>query len=164
MDLPFDFNNKHTDEPIFELPLSILPKLLSHEPLRDWGMKPNGWPHLKWTDALIPSSLTGLEGINFTPLTDADFGDSKAKLVSTRLTFEIINLMVEGRTQFTLEDLCHIPKEKGYWFRIGEPGMTADEYIISDINDHIFIPVCIYDFAFGLHFPLHPFFFSSFFP
>ena len=35
----------------------------------------------------------------------------------------------------------------------------AHEYIISETNEEeIFVPVCIYHFAFGSRFPLHPFF------
>ena len=65
--------------------------------------------------------------------------------------------MVEGRAQFVLEDYYHIPKEKGYWCRIGEEGIMAHEYIVSGTNEEdIFILVCIYHFA--LCFPLHPFF------
>ena len=37
--------------------------------------------------------------------------------------------------------------------------MMAHEYIVFKTNEEdIFIPVCIYHFAFGLRFPLHPFF------
>ena len=67
--------------------------------------------------------------------------------------------MVEGKARFILEDYCNIPKEKGYWCQIGEVGMIAHEFIISETNkEDIIVPVCIYHFAFGLHFPLHPFF------
>lgn len=112
-------------------------------------MRPTWWPYLRWKDDLIPPSSEGLEGIHFTPLTKTDLGDSMTRLLSTWVTLSVFKLMVEGRTQFALEDLCHIHREKGYWCRIGEQGMMAHEYIIREISeDHNFIPV--YVFAFGL--------------
>ena len=138
----FDFKKELTDEHVLDFPLFMHPELLPHEPPTDWSMKTTGWPHLRWTDAIIPSSLEDLEGIHFTHLDLESSSDT----------------MVEGRAQFVLE-YNHIPREKGYWCRIGEEGMMAHEYIISETNEEdIFMPVCIYHFEFGLCFPLHPFF------
>ena len=104
-------------------------------------------------------SLEGLEGIHFTPFDLEGSFDTVKILLNTELTSQTFNLIVEGRAQFLLEDYCHILREKGYWCRIGEEGMMAYEYIVSETNkEDIFIPVCIYHFAFGLRFPLHPFF------
>lgn len=81
------------------------------------------------------------------------------KLRESALIEATLQEMVLARTQFVLEDYCHIPKEKGYWCRLGDVGFTANEYYISTDNEEdIFIPVCIYHLAFGLRFPLHPFF------
>ena len=67
--------------------------------------------------------------------------------------------MINSRAQFVLEDYCHIPHVKRYWCRSDEEGMVAHEYIIYEKNeDDILIPMNIYDFTFGLRFPLHPFF------
>ena len=158
-DLNFYFNNELTDEPVFEFPLFMYPEALPQEPPTDWSMKTNGWPHLRWTDPVAPPSLEDLEGIHFTPLDVEGSSDTMKRLLSTRLTSETFKQMLDGRAPFVLEDYCHIPKEKEYWCRIGEEGMMAHEYIISESNvENIYILVCIYHFAFGLRFPLHPFF------
>ena len=61
-----------------------------------------------------------LEGIPFTLLALDNSPDTM-----TRLASEVFNLMLEGKAQFVVEDLCHIPREKGYWCRIGEEGMMT---------------------------------------
>ena len=60
-----------------------------------------GWPHLRWTDALIPPSLEGLEGTHFTPLALDNPPDTMTRLLTTRLTSEVFNLMVESRAKFS---------------------------------------------------------------
>ena len=113
-DLTFDFNKELTDAPVFEFPLFMQPEALPHESSTDWSMKPNGWPYLRWTDPIIPPSLKDLEGIYFTPFYLEGSSDTMKRLLSTGLTYQTFNQMVEGRAQFVLEDYCHIPKEKGY--------------------------------------------------
>ena len=119
-DLTFDFNDNLTDGPVFEFPLYMQPQVLPHEPPTEWSMKANGWPHFHWTDPIVPPSLEGLEGFHFTPLNLEDSDATMKKLLTTQLTLEVFRQMVEGRAQYILEDYCHIPKEKGYWSRIGE--------------------------------------------
>ena len=158
-ELTFDFNKELTDAPVTEFSLFMQPEALPHEPPTDWSMKPNVWPHLQWTDAIIPPSLEGLEVIHYTPFDLEGSSDTMTRLLTTGLTSQTFNSMVKGGAQFFLKDYCHIPKEKGYWCRIGKEGMMAHEYIIYETNEEdIFIPVCIYHFTFSLHFPLHPFF------
>ena len=113
-DLTFDFNNELTNEPVFEFPLFMQQEALPHEPPTDWSMKANSWPHLRWTDPVVPPSLEGLEGIHFTSLDLKGSSDTMKRLLSTGLTYETFKQIVEGRAQFVLEDYFHIPKEKGY--------------------------------------------------
>ena len=149
-ELTFDFSKELTDAPVLEFPLFMQPEVLPHEPPTNWRMKANGWPQLQWTDPIIPPSLQGLEAIHFTPFDLEGFSDTMTRLSTTGLTSPTFKLMVEGRAQFVLEDYCHIPKEKGYLCMIGEEGMMAHEYIVSETNkEDIFIPACI--------FPLHLF-------
>lgn len=122
-------------------------------------MKLKGWIQLHWTDPIPPSTEEGLEGAAFAPYDFDAQSDTMTKLMATALTLKTYREMVEGRTNFVLEDYCHIPKGKGYLCRIGKEGMKAHEYIVSSNNEeNIFIPVCIYHLAFGLRFPLHTFF------
>ena len=111
---------------------------------------------IKWLDSSSidwPNhSLEGLEDIHFTPFDLEDSSDTMKRLLAAGLSSQTLN-------QIVLEDYCHIPKEKVYWCKIGEEWMMAHEYIVFKTNEEdIFIPVCIYHFAFGLRFPLHPFF------
>ena len=112
-ELTFDFNKKLTDAPVFEFLLFMQPEASPHEPPTDWSIKPNDWPHLRWTDPIIPPSLEGLEGIHFTPFDLKGSSDTMKRLLTTGLTSQTFNQMVEGRAQFVLEDYFHIPKEKG---------------------------------------------------
>ena len=64
--------------------------------------------------------------------------------------------MVEGRLQFVIEDRFHLSCEQGYWCRLGEPGMQAHQVIVTTSpSTDVFIPVNLYHFVFGLHFPMH---------
>ena len=49
-ELTFDFNKELIDAPVLEFPLFMQAEALPHEPPTDWSKKPNGWPHLRWTD------------------------------------------------------------------------------------------------------------------
>ena len=119
-------------------------------------MKPNSWIHLCLTDPIISP---GLEGTAFIPYDFDAQADTMKRLMTTSLDSNTFKMPVEGRAQIVLEYYCHIPKDNGYWCRIGQEGMMAHEYILSEDNEEdIFISVCIYHFAFGLRFPLHPFF------
>ena len=84
-ELTFNFGKELTDAPVFEFPFYVHPEALPHEPLTDWSMKPNGWPHFQWTDPIIPPSLEGLEGIHFTPFDMEGYSDTMKRLLTTRL-------------------------------------------------------------------------------
>ena len=158
-EIKHDFGKELTEEPVVEFPLYAHPDALPHQPPKDWVMKPKDWIHLRWIDPVIPPTVEGLEGIAFIPYDFNAQADTMKRLTTTSLDSNTFKLLVKGRAQFFLEDYCHIPKDKGYWCRIGQEGMMAHEYIISEDNEKdVFIPVCIYHFAFGLRFPLHPFF------
>lgn len=159
--LKHDFDQGLTEDPLFSFLTAILPEALPHEPPSDWEMAKR-WVHFHWTDDLIPPTVGVSNDTVFAP-----FHFSTLDIKGTRnlsesiLTEGTLQEMVLARTQFVLEDYCHIPREKGYWFRLGEVGFTANEYYISSNNESdIFIPVCVCHFAFGLRFPLHPFFSS----
>ena len=67
------------------------PDALPHEPPTDWSVKPDGWPHLQWTDPIVTPSLDGLEGIHFTPLDMEGSFDTMKILLTTGLTSETLN-------------------------------------------------------------------------
>lgn len=158
-DLEHDFKTRLTEIATVNFPMAILPKALPYEPPTDWQMR-TAWPHLYWNDELPSPSLQGLEGISFSPF-DFSFMDASAQknFQGAALSEKIYNQMVAGRANFILEDYCHISKDKGYWCRIGDVGMLAHEYIVSDPDEgDIFIPLSVFHLTFGLRFPLHPFF------
>ena len=112
-ELSFDFGKELTDAPVLDFPLYMHPEALPHEPPTDWSMKLNRWPHLCWTDLIIPPSLEGLEGIHFTPFDLEGSSDMMSRLMTTSLTSKTFKLMVEGRAQFVLEDYCHTQRTGG---------------------------------------------------
>ena len=130
-EIKYDFRKELTEVSVAEFPLYAHLEALPHEPPKDWIMKPNDWVHLRWKDPIIPPTIEGLKGAAFVPYDFDAQTDTMNKLVTTSLDSKTFKLLVEGRVQFVLEDYYHIPKDKGYWCRIGEEGMMAHEYIVS---------------------------------
>ena len=111
-DLTFDFNKELIDALVFEFPLFMQPEALLPEPPTDWSMKPNSWPHLRWTDPIVPPTLEGLESIDFTPFDLEGSSDTMKRLLTTRFTFQTLNQMLKDRALVCARRLLPYPKRE----------------------------------------------------
>ena len=105
-----------------------------------------------------------LEGVSLSPISDVDLADTIKELCTTTLTSKVFKQMVEARTQFHLEDLCHILRDKGYWCRIREEGMMAQIYNLKNSwgRRRHFYPCLYLSFFFWVTFSSSPLFLTNF--
>ena len=60
-----------------------------------------------------------------------DVDESEGKLLQSTLSEKVLDIMVEGRLQFVIEDRFRLSREQGYWCRLGEPGIQAHQVIVT---------------------------------
>lgn len=114
------------------------------------------WEHLYWDDAFPTSASLDLSVEASMTFSILDVDELEGKLLQSTLSEKILDIMVEGRLQFVIEDRFRLSRKQGYWCCLGEPGMQAHQVIVTTSpSTNVYIPVNLYHFIFGLCFPMH---------
>lgn len=86
-----------------------------------------------------------------TAFTLLEVDENSGKLLQSALSSQILDIMVEGRLQFVVEDRFRPSREQGYWCRLEELGMQAHQVIVTTTPSiDFFIPVNLYHLVFGV--------------
>ena len=154
VDLTFDFHLNKSDNQVGR-PFPLANRI------EDPDRAPPGWvrakrEHLYWDDAFPASASLDQSSKASLTFSLLDVDETEGKLQQSTLSAKVLDIIVEGRLQFVVEDRFRLSREQGYWCGLGEPGMQAHHVIVttSSFTD-MYIPVNLYHFVFGLRFPMH---------